>query len=163
RRVVGLDVFDDSARADARQGQSLQFIAGRDFKARITDLHVTQTPRIVVGVAAAVEGVRAFDLAGAGDRSGQLAVGRRRAAGDDDAAPLAVRVLVRRAFDVLAAGEDDRLRGRAFRVDLRAAVDQQIVAAARGEDGHARLDRQYALSAGVGRGVDAAVHADGRA
>uniref|UniRef100_A0A0N4ZLJ2 NAD-specific glutamate dehydrogenase n=1 Tax=Parastrongyloides trichosuri TaxID=131310 RepID=A0A0N4ZLJ2_PARTI len=31
RRVVGLDVFDGGARADAGQGQGLQFVAGRDF------------------------------------------------------------------------------------------------------------------------------------
>uniref|UniRef100_A0A0N5A0R1 NAD-specific glutamate dehydrogenase n=1 Tax=Parastrongyloides trichosuri TaxID=131310 RepID=A0A0N5A0R1_PARTI len=163
RRVEGLNVFDGGARADAGQGQGLQLVAGRDFKARVADLDVTQTARVVVDVAAAVEGVGALDLAGAGDRGGQLAVGLGRATGDDDAAPLTLRGLSRRAFDVLTAGESDRLGSRAFGVDLRAAVHQQIVAAARCEDGHARLYRQDALRAGIGGGVDASVGAHGRA
>src|SRR5690606_1501396 len=42
RRVEGLDVFDGGAGAHAGQGQGLQFVAGRDFKARIADLDVAQ-------------------------------------------------------------------------------------------------------------------------
>src|SRR5690606_16430756 len=82
----------------------------------------------------------------------------------DDAAPLTLRGRRGRAFDVLAAGEDDRAGGRAFGEDLRAAVDQQIVVAARGEDAHAGFDGQDALGAARGRGgrIDAPVGADRR-
>jgi hypothetical protein len=65
---------------------------------------------------------------------------------------------------VLTRGEDDRLGRRAFRIDPRAAVDdQQIVGriAAIGDDDDARIDRQDGRTAGgVGRVAAAKVNAD---
>src|SRR5690606_172512 len=110
-------------------------------------------------------GAGAFDLADAGRARGSdadRADGGRGAASDDDAAPLALRGFGGRAFDVGAAGEDDRRGGRAFSEDLRAAVDQQVVRTAGAEDAHAGFHGQYALGAARARSrrIGAAVGAD---
>src|SRR3546814_7422535 len=53
-----------------------------------------------------------------------------------------LRVVGRRADDVAAAGEDDRLGRGADGVDLVTAIDGEESGAGRGEDGDAGIDRQ---------------------
>src|SRR3546814_13050623 len=69
------------------------------------------------------------------------AVGDRRAAEQDEPAPQQRGVVGRRADDIAAAGEDDRLRWRAYRVDLVAAVDREVGNAGRPKNDYARIDR----------------------
>ena len=131
---------------------------------------MAQAARVVSRRVAAILSVGAFNLACATNvrRNKHTGADRDRCAAEDDqAAPLADRVLVVAAFDALAAGEDDRLRRRPDRVDARAAVDKQVIQRARAEDRDAGVDRQDALCAARERGgrigakIDAHIRAAG--
>src|SRR3546814_3886019 len=100
----------------AVQRQAVDFLVLRKLETGIADLDILHRARIVGGGGAAEQRVRgAFELALAvrgTTRCAADAIGDRRAAEQDHAAPQRLAVVGRGAFDVAAAGEEDRKRTR---------------------------------------------------
>ena len=142
---VDLDVVVAAATADALERDAVQLVVRAELDAGELDAHVAQRAAVVVRVVAAIDAGIAF--------AGAFAARdvHRRAAVDDEAAPVAARARA----DRLIAGEHDRLLARADRIQPSAALDDQRADAA-GFANHSRsgLDVQRGAVADEDRAAE---------
>ena len=172
RTVVDLHIVNRGARSDTAKRNAVELVAIADSETGEAERHVAQCTAAVGSICAAINSIRiahAFDDVVTIDRPGRSSITAavdRCASENDKAAPFADIVTAeiirigRATYQIVRAGEDDRVGRSTVCINFRTTINNNVVCARTTKDSYAWFDRQCRSGAASSRSARTEIHTD---